>query len=159
MHVPLIYRLPGKVPAGVRSDLLLSNYDFLPTILDYLGLKDKTPTQPKLPGHSYAGVLRGQQPEWDDVVFFEFETIRAIRTGEWKLILRHPDGPHELYHLSADPGERKNLFDAPEHAAVQQGLKQRVENFFAQYVDPQYDVWRGGRSKANLISRRPVAKQ
>ena len=30
-HVPLIYRHPGHIRAGQRSDILVSNYDFLPT--------------------------------------------------------------------------------------------------------------------------------
>lgn len=156
MHVPLIYRHPGKIAAAKRSDLLVSNYDCLPTVLDYLDLKDKTPAQPKLPGHSYADVLRGKQPAWDNVVFFEFENVRAIRTDDWKLILRHPDGPNELYHLSADPGERQNLIDAPEHKAKQQELRPRLERFFDEYADPKYNVWRGGGAKSHLLSQRPT---
>ncbi len=37
MQVPLIFRQPGAVAVGT-SDLLVSNYDFLPSVLDQLGL-------------------------------------------------------------------------------------------------------------------------
>jgi hypothetical protein len=31
-------------------------------------------------------------------------------------------------------------------------LKGRIEAFFSTYADPQYDVWKGGRSKAKLLT-------
>ena len=34
MHIPLIFRQPGRIAAGRTSDLIVSNYDFLPTVLD-----------------------------------------------------------------------------------------------------------------------------
>jgi len=148
MHVPLIYQYPGHIRGGQRSDILVSNYDFLPTVLDYLGLKDKTPTKPKLPGRSYSGALHGEHEAWENTMFFEFETTRAIRTGDWKYIQRFPDGPNELYDLKSDPEERRNLVDQPEHASQQKELRGRLEDFFATYADPQYDLTRGGKSKA-----------
>lgn len=147
-HVPLIYRYPGHIRAGTRSNLLVSNYDFLPTVLDYVGLKAQTPQNPKRPGHSYSGELRGEHAGWDDTVFFEFENTRSIRTNEWKYITRFPDGPNELYDLKSDPDERQNVVDQPSNAAVQKELRGRLEEFFNRYADPQYDLSRGGKSKA-----------
>src|SRR5256886_4891257 len=119
IHVPLIYRHPGHIRAGQRSNILVSNYDFLPTLLDYLGLAEMTPQKPRLPGHSYSDSLHGKHEAWDNTVFFEFENTRAIRTFDWKYINRFPDGPSELYDLKSDPGERHNLVDQPDHAAQQ----------------------------------------
>jgi arylsulfatase A-like enzyme len=147
-HVPLIYWYPGHIGAGKRSDILVSNYDFLPTVLDYIGLKDKTPQKPRFPGHSYSDTLNGKQEAWDNTVFFEFENTRAIRTRDWKYIGRFPDGPNELYDLKSDPDERHNLIDEPAHAAQQKSLHGRLDEFFATYADPQYDLSHGGRSKA-----------
>src|SRR5262249_18171861 len=125
MHVPLIYRQPGRIPAGKRQDLLVSNYDMMPTLLDHLGLKAKMPDKPLLPGHSYANVLRDKAVAWDDTVFFEFENIRAIRTKSWKYIHRFPDGPNELYDLKNDPGEKKNLYDPRAESLEQKDLHKR----------------------------------
>src|SRR4051812_1757339 len=144
MHVPLIWRLPGQIAQGQRSPIMVSNYDFLPTVLDIVGLKDKTPQTPPLPGHSYNGVLHGEHVAWDDVVFFEFENTRAIRTADWKYIERFPDGPNELYGLKDDPEEKHNLIDQPAHAAMQQNLRRRLGQFFERYADPKYDLSRGG---------------
>jgi arylsulfatase A-like enzyme len=128
--------------------LLVSNYDLLPTVLDYLGFNDKTPQKPRLPGRSYSVTLNGKQEAWGDAVFFEFENTRAVRTSEWKYISRFPDGPNELFDLKNDPVERHNLIDQPAHAAKQKELRRRLNEFFDLYADPQYDLNRGGRSKA-----------
>ena len=157
MHVPLIWRHPKAVPAGKTSDLLVSNYDFLPTVLDYLGLKDRAPAGPAPPGRSYAGVLRGQKVEWGDAVFFEFENVRAVRTADRKYVRRFPAGPNELYDLTADPGERENLADRPAHAGTRDRLAKRLDEFFDRYADPKYDLRRGGGSKTPL--HKPGAKK
>lgn len=150
MHVPLIYRHPGHIRPRERSDILVSNYDFLPTVLDYLGLAEKTPQKPRLPGHSYSATLNGkpQGDEWDNTVFFEFENTRAVRTLEWKYVGRFPDGPNELYDLKRDPDERHNRVDEPVYAAEQKELRGRMEEFFASFADARYDLSRGGKSKA-----------
>jgi arylsulfatase A-like enzyme len=147
-HVPLIYHHPGHIGAGKRLDILISNYDFLPTILDYLGLKEKTPQRPRLPGRSYSGPLNGKDDARDDAVYFEFENTRAVRTSEWKYIGRFPDGPNELYDLKHDPGERNNIVDRPAHAAQQNELRGQLDEYFNRFADPKYDLRRGGRSKA-----------
>ena len=149
MHVPLIFRHTGRIPAGRTSDLLVSNYDFLPSILSYLGLADKLATaKPKSPGRDYSPVLAGREITWENAIFYEMERLRAIRTDAWKYVVRHPDGPHELYDLAADPGERFNLYGQPKQIEQQRELAAGLTAFFDQYVDPQYDLWKDGRSKA-----------
>ena len=87
----------------------------MPALLGHFGLGDQMPRKPESPGRDFAAALRGKPIEWDDVMFYEFETTRAIRTADWKLIRRHATGPHELYNLQADPGELTNLAALPEH--------------------------------------------
>ncbi len=153
MHIPLILRHPGRIPAGRACDRMVANYDFMPTLLGHLGLGDQMPSKPPSPGRDFSPFLRGESPDWDDVVFYEFEDTRAVRTAGWKLIRRHPRGPNELYHLADDPEEETNLFDDPAHAQTRQALQARLDAFFARHADPQYDLWRGGRSKAGRITR------
>ncbi len=149
MQIPLLFRHPARIPAGRTSDLLVSNYDFLPTVLAHLGLGDRMPAAPRSPGRDFSPVLRGASaPEWDNTIFYEMETTRAIRTDDWKYVARFPHGPFELYDLKRDPRERFNLFGQPGTAERQAGLAHRLDTFFATYADPQYDVWKGGRSKA-----------
>ncbi|MHC4511328.1 MAG: sulfatase family protein, partial [Planctomycetota bacterium] len=152
MRIPLIFRHPGTIPAGRQSDLMVSNYDLLPTLLNYLGLADEIPKEPTLPGRDYSAALKGRSLEWGNVVFYEFENVRAIRTPGWKYVERYPDGPHELYDLRTDPGERFNLFGQPQQADIQKHLRARLYEFFDRYADPKYDLWQGGGSKTHLLS-------
>jgi len=157
MRIPLIFRHPGFIPSGWQSDLMVSNYDLLPTVLGYLGLSGEIPNAPKLPGRDYSPALKAKLLEWDDVVFYEFENVRAIRTSGYKYVERYPDGPHELYDLGRDPGERFNLYPpsaGPKQADIQKELRARLYEFFNRYAEPKYDLWRGGRSKTHLLSAR-----
>lgn len=151
MQIPLLFRQPGKIPAGRTNDFLVSNYDFLPSVLSHLGLGDKMPQKPKSPGRDFSAVLRGETIPWDNTIFYEMESCRAIRTDDWKYVARHPSGPNELYDMKADPRERVNLFGQPGTEAKRDELAKRLDAFFRQYADPQYDVWNGGRSKASRL--------
>ncbi len=150
VRIPFIFREPGKITAGKTSDLMVENHDFLPTVLDFLGLKNETPTSPPLPGKSFAPVLRGETISWENVIYHEFENTRMIRTPKWKLTLRHPYGPDELYDMEKDPDEKENLIHVAD-AAVKKELKTKLNAFFAKYVDPKYDRWNGGVTKGNDI--------
>jgi arylsulfatase A-like enzyme len=153
MQIPLIFRHPGGIPAGSTSDLLVSNYDFLPSLLGYLGLGERMPAKPKSPGRDFSAVLRGGKiADWQNEVFYEMETTRAVRTQDWKYVARFPDGPFELYDMRTDPQERFNLFGQPGTDATRAELAGKLDAFFTRYADPQYDVWKGGRSKAKRFT-------
>ncbi len=152
--IPMIFRQKGRMSAGERSNHVVSNYDVLPTLLEYLGLQSKTPDKPKLPGRSFAATLEGRDTDWDDTVFFEFENVRSIRTAEWKYIERIYQKPNELYHLENDPGERLNLYGVPEHSGIQNELQKRLHVFFDRYAEPRWDLWKGGASKTNIITEK-----
>jgi arylsulfatase A-like enzyme len=166
MHVPLIFCHPNRIKPG-KSDIMVSNYDFLPSLLDYLRLKSRIPREPKLPGRSFAAVLRGEKIEWETAMFYEMEGCRSVRTEKWKYVARRfPEGPSELYDMANDPHERFNLFGQPQYAGMQQELAERIDTFFNEYANPEYDIWKGGRSKARRLlapkghpDYRPLRKQ
>lgn len=151
MQVPFIFRQPGSIEAGQTCDKLVSNYDFLPSVLGQLGLSERLPQSPTLPGRDFSPLLRGEAVEWEDEIYYEMESCRAVRGEQWKLVMRHPDGPHELYDMQHDPQERFNLYGQPGLEAVCAEMQQRLETFFATYADPQYDLWKDGRSKAKQL--------
>ena len=154
MRIPLIFRHPGAIRPGATSDLMVSNYDFLPTLLAYLGLGDKlTGAKPRSPGRDFSPALQGRAIPWENAVYYEMEYVRAIRTEQWKYVHR-PDGPCELYDVQADPFEKFNLYGQPPQAEVQRELRERLEAFFRRTAEPQYDLYAGGRSKASLLSRK-----
>ena len=151
MQVPLIIRHPNGIKPG-KTDIMVSNCDLLPSLLEHLEMKDRTPTKPKLPGRSFAPVLRGEAIEWETAMYYEMESCRSVRTEDWKYVARRsPDGPTELYDMQNDPQERFNLFGQPEFTSIQSAMAKQLDDFFNEYADPQYDIWKGGRSKARRL--------
>ena len=151
VRIPLIFTQPGRIAGGKTLDFMVSNHDFLPTVLEWLGLNDKMPASPPLPGKSFAAALRSQDMPWDNTIYHEFENTRMIRTPNWKLTIRHPYGPDELYDMEHDPGESENLIHVAEYSARQRELRTKLNQFFAKYVDPKYDRWKGGATKGSDI--------
>jgi arylsulfatase A-like enzyme len=140
IKVPCLVAQPGRIAPGV-SDALLSGYDVLPTLLDYLGIAG-VDTHPR-PGRSFRALLdggtRAPSQDRDVVVYDEYGPARMVRMREWKYVHRHPDGPHELYDLARDAGERVNLVDTPQQAARVAAMRARLGAWFARYVDPARD--------------------
>ncbi len=148
IHVPLIYKLPGKITAGQRVEQVVDHTDFLPTMCQLLDLK-----RPEgLPGRGYARMLKGEwDGTWDDTVYYEFENVRAIRTPERKYIERIHQSPNELYDLAKDPGETKNLIDDPAYAVDVVELREQLHAQFKEIANPKWDLWNGGGSKSYLM--------
>jgi arylsulfatase A-like enzyme len=141
VRIPLIMRLPGRIPAGLRLPGFARTTDIMPTLLDYAGLLDSAL---KLDGVSLRPVIEAPGSESSgtcDTLYLTENTWmkkRAIRTREWKLIVSlepdlHDFPPLELYHLGNDPGELVNLAaDRPEVVAELQSqldghVRQRLE--------------------------------
>ena len=139
VKVPTVFCHPGVLPAGKVTDAMVSQYDVMPTLLDYLRLpptKDAT-----LPGASFLGVLQGKtdQAREDVVVYDEYGPVRMIRTPEWKYVHRYPYGPYELYDMVHDADERKNLADDKSRQTVVTEMRTRMAKWFGRYVIPRLD--------------------
>ena len=65
-------------------------------------------TSPQLHSRNLAPILRGEQREGHEALFFEREGGRAVAAGDWKLVAP-ADGGWELYHLMADATEARNV--------------------------------------------------
>lgn len=149
LRVPLIFRHPARMSTGLVRETMINHYDFFPSILSYLGLDERISRIPALPGRSYATALTGQELEWgEEITFHEYDETRTVQTRRWKLIRRHPAGPDEFYDLTTDPGERQNRIADPGCAEDRAALTIRLDDFFKRHADPQYDLWKNGRSKA-----------
>ena len=139
VKVPMLVSRPNHVPEGKVDTNLLSHYDLMPTLLEYVGLA--TASDSTLPGSSFASLLNGSKIETDRpvVVFDEYGPTRMIRTRTMKYIHRYPDGPNEFYDLSNDPLEIHNEIETPEFSETIASMRCALQSWFRRYAEPQHD--------------------
>lgn len=119
VHVPLIIRFPGHVPAGSRIDTPVSLAALPATIMELIGL-EKHP----FPGHSLAPLWQSpgrpgpqspvvsevrkvvRQPEWYPA---SQGNLAAIVKGPWRYIRNLETGVEELYDYRLDAVEARDL--------------------------------------------------
>jgi arylsulfatase A-like enzyme len=117
LRVPLAIWGPG-IPQR-RIDNFVSLADVTPTALEILGVPASSRS---FSGQSLAPLLRGRgisdRPQVSEFLLWAPRDHAAITDKGWKLIL-DPDGRgDQLFHLTADPHEEKNLLASePERAA------------------------------------------
>jgi arylsulfatase A-like enzyme len=167
-RVPFLVRWPVKVKPGV-SPALVGQIDFLATFADITGAS--VPAAMAEDSVSFLPVLRGDMPEVrQGIVSQSINGSFAIRDGAWKLLLSAGSGGWsspkpgaeeaslpsvQLYDLSKDPGERKNLqAEFPERVAA---MKAELEKIIARGrstpgADLKNDV------EVQLIKKSPAGK-
>jgi arylsulfatase A-like enzyme len=162
LRVPLIVRLPGGARAGTTSAAPVHVIDLYPTFaaLGRAALPDSN--RHTLDGVSLDGVLRGKEktPTGRDTLYWHFPgylDTRAVPCSSvvkdrhaaeggggkrYKLMYFYEDRHYELYCLSDDPGEDKNLLagkDAPTGAirGVAEDLRTDLSGWLAR-IAPSY---------------------
>ncbi len=114
----LIYQ--KMLPQGVEIKNAVRTVDILPSILDLLGIKQKSDYR-KLHGESLLPLINGKENA-DREAFIETGSIRGpypsekpnikcIRANGWKLIYNTTIKQKELYNLKQDPLEDNNVID------------------------------------------------
>lgn len=131
--VPLLIRFPGRVPSNQRRDHLVNLIDLFPTLIEWCGL----PSQSHLDGRSLIDIIDTPDEATRDAVFSEYYSggtpERMIRTDQWKYVHSYNDTP-QLYDLSIDPGENRNLATDSAHADI---CHQLDEHVMAEWCLPQ----------------------
>ena len=132
--MPLIVAGPGVVQG--RRETLVELSDLAPTVLDWAGL----PRYAGMQARSLSPVLTGQSDHHRDDVYCEYYNsnpgkpgvyLSMIRTPEWKLVKAHGltgRDAGELYDLTNDPKEFRNLYNDPAQAATKLALLERLSD-------------------------------
>lgn len=125
LNVRAIVKGPD-VPIGKVIHEPLSTLDMGATFMDWAGARSLMPIH----GRSMRGVIGGAESR--DCSLSEWEllpgrvgvglSLRTVRTRTAKLTMELQSGTGEMYDLAADPHELTNLFDRPEHKALQRSL-------------------------------------
>ena len=151
VRVPLIARWPGKIKHGQVSGFAWSFHDFLPTAAEVAGL-----AAPKgIDGMSVLPTLLGKKQKPHEYLYWELPRYVAasgtfrdeappagMRRGNWKAVRNKPDGPVELYDLSKDPGEAKDLAGTmPKLAAEMDQAMRAARTKPRQQKEPPHVWW------------------
>ena len=144
IRVPFLLRARGRLPAGVRIEEPVSLVDVFPTLLSLAGLREEAEKGPLIQGRDLielvssrtapGGARAAPAGPGSEVVFESlvgwiehgWGELHGIRSGRWKYI----KAPRpELYDLSSDPGEVRNLLEAPGPEAADRAadLDRRLE--------------------------------
>ena len=97
---------PAKVKPGSVSDYPCVTSDYLPTVLDAIGLKHPKPNH-TLDGVSLMPLLEGKKQPSRAPIGFLFSKTTAYNGAQYKIVGR--GDTLALYDVLADPYEQKNL--------------------------------------------------
>lgn len=142
IRTPMLAWWPGTIKPGQVSDLVSAFWDISPTLRELAEAEPQADTD----GISMVPTLlgTGQQSKHEYLYweFFEAGGKRAILKGKWKLILYQTNSqlnPRvELFDLSRDMGEQKNLADA--HPEVVSSLRKHMDAAHTPAAHPSFKL-------------------
>lgn len=129
----LIIATPGQKTAGQRTDALAQSVDLAPTLADLCGL----PEHPGFEGRSLRPVLENPEAVVNEAAYSWYPKNGylgvTMRTDEWRYVeWTKPGAPteRELYDMTADPQNDRNLADDPAQAARLEELGKQLRGRF-----------------------------
>lgn len=141
-RIPLLMRLPGRLPAGRIVSEEVQGIDIMPTLLELADI----PVPQQAQGHSLLPLIE-RRPWKAKPLYFESSSggytadadqyrrrIRAVRTERWKLIDNVWDGSYELYDLVTDSLELDNAIER--YPVVADSLRSML-NEWVLYAQPR----------------------
>jgi arylsulfatase len=141
IRVPLIIRWPGHIPENRRADTLVELFDIAPTLLDAAGLT----REPGMQARSLVPVIVGETDHHRDSVYCEYynsnpndpaQFCTMVRTTTHKLVVFHGQELGELYDLTVDPNETRNLWNADGAQGIRAELLKQLVDRMAETADP-----------------------
>ena len=140
LRIPMMVRYPRAIKRNQRVGAFVGNFDLAPSILDFCGIKPPRPMQ----GRSWRPLVEGKRPAWRDSFIYtnhgesaDEPVVKALRTDRYKLILNlFPKDKQELYDLSQDPEEMKNLALDKGNAGLVASLKRKLIAEMKRIEDP-----------------------
>lgn len=143
-RTPLLVRYPKAIKAGTKSDALVQNIDYAPTILSMAGVE-----KPKeMSGRSLEPLFGGEKPaDWRKSLYYhyyDYPAIHAVRRHDgvrnerYKLVHFYGKGEmnddkdincNELYDLQTDPHELNNLYGKAGYESITSELQSTLDTY------------------------------
>jgi len=139
IRVPFLMHWKGTIEGGLRKEFPVAAIDIYPTILS--AIHSKTELKNKLDGINLLPFLtKNKIAPKNRYIYWRFLYQWAIRNNEWKLLKLKGKKELELYHISEDISEQKNMiFEFPEIASL---LKKEFDLWSDTMMEPQWS-WQG----------------
>lgn len=144
IKVPLIFALPGRIPAGTRVSRQVRMLDVMPTILDFVGIEsparlEGVSLKPLMLGEGEVaaepGVLLPPGFSYSEAMLYGTEK-KCVTAYPWKVIYDMGTGQTMMFNLDSDPGELDDLAESkPEAGAL---LEEVLSNTLLQISDTWY---------------------
>lgn len=169
MRMPFFVRYPEKIKAGLRTDAIINNTDFAPTLIEMAG--GKAPKQ--MQGHSFKKILEtGKEPKcWQKSTYYRYWMHMAhahanpahfgLRTKQYKLIFFYgkywvdTDNPTAVWNKNS----WGNQFAQHTPAAWEfYDLSKDPQEMHNVYKDPEYKKIIA-KLKKQLIAKRKELKE
>ncbi|MEM9345304.1 MAG: sulfatase [Planctomycetota bacterium] len=150
-RVPGIFSMPGTIPAGQESEVIVSTIDILPTVAAMTGANLP---ELKIDGKDIGPLLSGEAEDspHEAYLFYYGGELHAVRVGDWKLHTRHKwrrvvtkgkDGypgrqdypviEQSLFNLKDDIGETNDVSE--QHPEIVEKLLKVVDQARAELGD------------------------
>ena len=151
MHVPLVVAGPG-ISKG-KSAAFVYLMDLFPTFAEFAGAKVPEGVE----GKSLVPILSGKESKVRDTLYTAYRGCqRSIRDDRWKLIRYPLVDRTQLFDLTADPHELKNLAGRPENqskikemtALLQKEMIAHADTFPLTVANPEPAEWSPSASGA-----------
>ena len=143
IRTPLIAHWPKGISSrGGLTGEVAHLVDILPTLVEITGARPASGSEKTGPipvnGRSLAGVFKGGKRQGHEFIYFSHNRGRAIRHGKWKLVQEKKKKRWELYDLSRDPVELRDL--TGKHPEIAGMLKARWTAWFDQQANKSSPV-------------------
>jgi len=136
---------PKFISQGFRSDQLVSNIDFVPTVLELCHIE--SPSDYHMDGKSIAPLLHGIDKPIHKSLFFEIGATRAVLMDGWKyLAFRTPSGKRPQLEINGKRATHIN--DQPNGRGSEQPAIRFYPNYFDE--DQLYNVTDDREERENL---------
>lgn len=153
-RIPLIFRMPGVIPAGLKSGELINHVDLFPTLAGLVGAGEDLPDN--ITGLDLSHIVVGSGEANADVkrrtYTFSVQGLKSAesiplqvmaRSERWKFIQYEQEEHgrrYVLYDMEHDPAETRNLAYEEQWQSVVEQHRQAVAEFLGSLRKPEYEV-------------------
>jgi len=133
IKIPFMMKWLGKIKAGTVFTHPVISLDIFTTVASVLGID--LPTDRRYDGVNLIPYANGEKTESPhEALYWRSDFNKAVRKGDWKLIVNEFDNYNQLYNLKTDSTEKHNLYS--EKPEVARELLKNLDDWETELVRP-----------------------